>query len=88
MRNRFMLATISFLVGLGLAATISMAAGAKQYQWTGTVTDIDAKAKTMSVDKKGDIWEFSTEGLKDLKVKKGDTVTVYYVAIAKKIESK
>ena len=88
MRNRFMLATISFLVGLALAATISMAAGAKQYQWTGTVTDIDPKAKTMSVDKKGDIWEFSTEGLKDLKVKKGDTVTVYYVAIAKKIESK
>jgi hypothetical protein len=88
MRNRFMLATISFLVGLALAATISMAAGAKQYQWTGTVTDIDPKAKTMSFDKKGDIWEFSTEGLKDLKVKKGDTVTVYYVAIAKKIESK
>ena len=88
MRNRFMLATISFLVGLGLAATISMAAGAKQYQWTGTVTEIDPKAKTMSVDKGGDIWEFSTEGMKDLKVKKGDKVTVYYVAIAKKIESK
>ena len=88
MRNRFMLATISFLVGVGLAATISMAAAPKQYQWTGIVTEIDAKAKTMSVDKKGDIWEFSTEGLKDVKVKKGDTVTVYYVAIAKKIEMK
>ena len=88
MRNRFMLATISFLVGLGLAATISMAAAPKQYQWTGIVTDIDAKSKTMSVDKKGDIWEFSTEGLKDLKVKKGDTITVYYVAIAKKVEMK
>jgi hypothetical protein len=88
MRNRFMLATISFLVGVGLAATISMAAAPKQYQWTGIVTEIDAKAKTMSVDKKGDIWEFSTEGLKDVKVKKGDTITVYYVAIAKKIEMK
>ena len=52
------------------------------------MTDVDAKAKTMSVDKGGDIWEFSTEGVKDLKVKKGDKVTVTYVAIAKKIEMK
>jgi hypothetical protein len=88
MRNRFTLAILAVLVLVGLAATLSIAAAPKQYQWTGTVTDIDPKAKTMSVDKKGDIWEFSTEGLKDLKVKKGDTITVYYVAIAKKIEMK
>jgi len=88
MRNRFTMAILAVLVAVGLVATLSMAAGPKQYQWTGTVTDVDAKAKTMSVDKGGDIWEFSTEGMKDLKVKKGDKVTVYYVAIAKKIESK
>ena len=88
MRNRFTLAILAILVAVGLIATLSMAAGPKQYQWTGTVTEVDPKAKTMSVDKGGDIWEFSTEGMKDLKVKKGDKVTVYYVAIAKKIESK
>jgi hypothetical protein len=88
MRNRFTLAILAVLVLVGLAATLSIAAAPKQYQWTGTVTDLDPKAKTMSVDKGGDIWEFSTEGMKDLKVKKGDKVTVYYVAIAKKIEMK
>ena len=88
MRNRFTTVVLAVLVLVGLVATLSMAAGAKQYQWTGTVTEVDAKAKTMIVDKGGETWEFSTEGLKDLKVKKGDKVTVYYVAIAKKIESK
>ena len=73
---------------MGLVVTLSMAAGPKQYQWTGTVTEVDAKDKTMSVDKGGEVWQFSTEGLKDAKVKKGDKVTVYYVAIAKKIEMK
>jgi hypothetical protein len=69
-------------------ATVSIAAGPKQYQFTGAVTEIDAKAKTISVDKGGDVWEFSTDGLKDAKVKKGDKVTVYYQMVAKKIESK
>jgi len=88
MRNRVTMAVLAVLVLVGLVATLSMAAGPKQYQWTGTVTEIDAKAKTMVVDKGGETWEFSTDGLKDLKVKKGDKVTVYYVAIAKKVESK
>ena len=88
MRNRLTLAILSVLVAVGLVATLSMAAGPKQYQWTGTVTEVDPKSKTMIVDKGGETWEFSTEGLKDLKVKKGDKVTVFYVAIAKKIESK
>ena len=86
MRNRVTMAVLAVLVLVGLAATLSLAAGPKQYQWTGTVTDVDAKAKTMSVDKGGDIWDFSTEGVKDLKVKKGDKVTVYYVAIARKVD--
>jgi hypothetical protein len=71
-----------------LLATWSFAAGPRQYQWTGTVTAIDAKARTMVVDKSGDAWEFSTAGLKNLKVKKGDQVTVYYVAVARKVEAK
>ena len=88
MRNRFTMAVLAVLVLVGLVATLSMAAAPKQYQWTGTVTEVDAKTKTLIVDKGGDMWEFSTEGLKDVKVKKGDKVTVYYLAIAKKIESK
>jgi hypothetical protein len=88
MRNRVTMAVLAVLVLVGLAATLSMAAGPKQYQWTGTVTDVDPKAKTLVVDKGGEIWEFSTDGLKDVKVKKGDKVTVYYVAIAKKVETK
>ncbi len=88
MRNRFTMAVLAVLVLVGLVATLSMAAGPKQYQWTGTVTEVDAKTKTLIVDKGGDVWEFSTEGMKDVKVKKGDKVTVYYVAIAKKIEAK
>lgn len=88
MRNRVTLAVLAVLVLVGLVATLSMAAGPKQYQWTGTVTEVDAKAKTMVVDKGGETWEFSTEGVKDAKVKKGDKVTVHYVAIAKKIEAK
>jgi hypothetical protein len=79
---------LAVLVSVGLVVTLTMAAAPKQYQWTGTVTEVDPKAKTLIVDKSGETWEFSTEGLKDLKAKKGDKVTVYYVAIAKKIEMK
>jgi hypothetical protein len=88
MRTRAIVTIVAILAVIALAATWSLAAGPKQYQWTGTVTEVDAKAKTMSVDKGGDIWEFSTEGLKDLKVKKGDKVTVYYVTIARKVDAK
>jgi hypothetical protein len=88
MRNRFTMAVLAVLVSVGLVVTLSMAAGPKQYQWTGTVTELDAKEKTMSVDKAGEVWQFSTDGMKDLKVKKGDKVTVHYIAIAKKVEMK
>lgn len=88
MRNRIMIAVGAVVLLMAIVTTVSMAAGPKQYQWTGTVTEIDPKAKTMTVDKAGELWEFSTEGLKDLKVKKGDKVTVHYVSIAKKVEAK
>jgi hypothetical protein len=82
------MAVLGALMSLGVVATLSMAAGPTQYQWTGTVTEVDPKAKTMSVDKGGESWEFSTAELKNVTVKKGAKVTVYYVAVAKKIESK
>ena len=83
-----LLACLAVLLVLAVAASLTLAAGATQYQFTGTVTEVDAKGRSIKVDKGGDVWEFSTEGLKDLKVKKGDKVTVQYQMIAKKIEAK
>ena len=88
MRNRTAIVVVAVLALMAVVATLSLAAGPKQYQFTGAVTEFDAKAKTISVDKGGDIWEFSTDGMKDLKAKKGDKVTVYYTMTAKKIEMK
>ena len=88
MRSRTLVMVAAVLVALVVAAGLSLAAAPKQYQFTGAVTEFDPKAKTISVDKGGDIWEFSTNGLKDLKVKKGDKVTVYYTMVAKKLEMK
>jgi hypothetical protein len=86
MGSRFASGALAVVLALGVTVTLSIAAAPKQYQWTGTVTEVDPKAKTLVVDKAGEVWEFSTEGLKDLKAKKGDKVTVHYVAIAKRVE--
>jgi hypothetical protein len=86
MRSR---AAVLVVIVVALVAAMvgwSIAAAPKQYQFTGNVVEFDAKAKTISVDKGGDVWEFSTDGLKDLKLKKGDKVTVHYQMTAKKIE--
>jgi hypothetical protein len=88
MRNPLVLLLATLLTTVAVVVTLALAAGPKQYQWTGEVTEVDAKAKTMTVKKGDDSWEFSTEGLKDLKAKKGDRVTVFYIAIAKKVEMK
>ena len=87
MRKRIVV-VLAGLVALVGVAGLSLAAGARQYQFTGTITEFDAKAKTVSVDKAGDVWEFSTAGLKKLTVKKGEKVTVYYTMTARKIEAK
>jgi len=71
---------------LVLAGGVGYAAAAKQYQYTGTVTDVGAG--TISVDKGGEIWQFSTEGSSDIKSKKGDKVTVYYKMVVQKIDAK
>ncbi|WP_394827686.1 hypothetical protein [Pendulispora albinea] len=73
-------------LSLVLAAGAGYAAAAKQYQYTGTVTEVGSG--TISVDKGGEIWQFSTEGSKDLKAKKGDKVTVYYKMVVQKIDTK
>lgn len=88
MRNPLFALVVSVVTLIAVVVGVSIAAGPKQYQFTGEVKQVDAAAKTISVDKAGDIWEFSTDGLKDLKVKKGDRVTVYYTMSAKKIEGK
>jgi hypothetical protein len=89
MRDRVVVtAVMAGLVGTALAGSLSMTARPKQYQWTGTVTAIDAEGKAMSVEKEGDVWEFSLQGLPDVRAKKGDKVTVHYVTIAKKVEAK
>ena len=87
MRKRIAVGLAGLVALVGVAG-LSLAAGARQYQFTGTITELDAKAKTVSVDKAGDVWEFSTEGLKELKVKRGEKVTVYYTMTARKIEPK
>jgi len=76
------------LVATALVGRLSMAARPKQYQWPGTVTAIDAEGRAMSVEKEGDVWEFSIRGLPDVKARKGDKVTVHYVTIAKKVEAR
>jgi hypothetical protein len=87
MRSRALIAGVVLLALVVAVASLSTAAG-KQYQFTGTVTEVDAKAKTISVDKGGEVWEFGTDGLKDVKLKKGDKVTIFYQMIAKKVEAK
>src|SRR5262249_6339967 len=85
MRSRFVLVAIALAL-VGAMVGWSIAATPKQYQFTGNIVELDAKAKTISVDKNGDVWEFSMDGLKDLKAKKGDKVTVFYQMTAKKVE--
>jgi hypothetical protein len=82
------LVVVAVVAALAFAAGLSLAAAPKQYQFTGTVVEVDAKANMISVDKGGDVWDFSTTGLKDPKLKKGDKVTVHYQMVAKKIEGK
>jgi hypothetical protein len=79
------LAVVAILAGW---AGWSLAAAAKSYQFTGVVTEVDAKERTITVDKGGDAWQFTVEDRKDLKVKKGDRVTVHYTMTAKRIEPK
>jgi hypothetical protein len=87
MRKSLLLALIAAVTAVAFVAGWSTAA-VKQYQFTGEVSEVDAKAKTIAVKKGDETWEFSTEGLKDLKAKKGDKLTVYYTMSAKKVEMK
>lgn len=87
MRSRAAVLAAALLAAIVAAVSGSMAAPTA-YQFTGKVMEFDAKAKTISVDKGGEVWEFSTGGLTNLRVKKGERVTVSYQMVAKKIEAK
>jgi len=90
MSKRAILGLVAVLALTAVVVGVSKAAAPKDYQFTGTVTELDAKSKTISVDKSGDVWEFSTkDAVKDLaKVKKGDKVTVRYYMVVKSVEQK
>lgn len=81
-----------FLPGLAMGAVLGAAltavAAPKTYQYTGAVTQADAKQ--INVDKGGDVWEFAIDGdtKGTLDAKKGDKVTVTYRMYATKIEKK
>jgi hypothetical protein len=83
--NRFVPGLVA---GVLLGGGVSAYAAAKTYQFTGNVTQADAKQIT--VDKNGEISEFAidsdTKGTLD--AKKGDKVTVTYRMYATKIEKK
>jgi len=79
MRNRVTMAVLAVLVLVGLAATLSMAAGPKQYQWTGTVTDVDAKAKKVTVRGEKGQMDLDIRDPEQLKlIKKGDQIQATY----------
>jgi hypothetical protein len=88
MRTQRLVVIVAIVALVAAAAGWSIAAALKQYQYTGTVTEFDGSAKILKVDKGGEIWEFSTQGLKEMKAKKGDKITVYYQMVAKKVEMK
>lgn len=81
-----------FLPGLVMGALLgggmTAYATTKTYQYTGTV--VAADAKQISVDKGGDVWDFTLDGETKgaLDTKKGDKVTVTYRMHATKIEKK
>jgi len=85
MRQRLII-VCTIIASLILAAGLGYAAAPKQYQYTGTVTDVSNGI--LSVDKAGDVWQFSTEGAKDLKAKKGDKITDYYKMVVQKVDLK
>ena len=84
--TRRLLCAALVLVALVFVVEVSHAAAVKSYQYTGTVTDV--AGGTISVDKGGEVWQFSTAAMKGVAAKKGDKVTVYYTMVAQKIEAK
>ncbi len=74
--------------GLLACAILGYAAGAKNYQVTGPITDISAD--TITVTKGSEAFQINlpkgTKGAESLK--KGDKVTVYYAMTATSVESK
>ena len=76
-------------LALALATSGLFAAGAKSYQVTGPVTDIQGDVVTIQKGPK-DLWQINlpkgTKGCEGLK--KGDKVTLYYTMTATEVEIK
>ena len=86
MSKRTVVTVLGVIVLLAALASLAYAAGAAQYQFTGTITAVDAQ--TMTVEKGKEKWNFSLEGMQGVTAKTGDKVTVYYHMVANKIEAK
>jgi len=85
MISRFAGALVLGMCLLFAAVGLSVA-GSKSLQFSGTVTAIDGKGKTITVRSGSDTRVFSTAGLSDLKAKKGDRVSVDYRLAAWKVK--
>ena len=83
---RFGSAMIIAVALLIASVTASSAADPRSLQFTGTVTAIDGKGKTITVRNGKETRVFSTEGLSGPKLKKGDRVSVDYRVVAWKIK--
>jgi hypothetical protein len=79
---------VSMFAGVFLLASVTMAAGPKDYQVTGPVLDVTDDVIT--VEKGKDKWEIGRN--KDTKIngepKKGSKVTIYYKMTATSVEVK
>ena len=78
MISRFAGALILAMFLLCAGVDVSGASDAKSLQFSGTVTAVDGKARTITVRNGNDTRVFSTDGLGNLKVKKGERVSVDY----------
>ena len=82
----------AMLIAVALLAAdvaVSSAADPRQLQFTGTVTAIDTKNRTITVRNGDDTRVFATDGLSlPNKLKKGDKVSIDYRMAAWKIKRK
>jgi hypothetical protein len=83
--GRAVLIAVALLVA---DVAVSSAADPRQLQFTGTVTTIDTKNRTITVRNGDDTRGFVTAGLDLPKLKKGDKVSVDYRMAAWKIKRK
>jgi hypothetical protein len=87
-RARFGSVVVAAVALLIMGATGSSAADPRHLHFTGTVTAVDTRAKTITVRNGKDTRVFATDGLNVPKLRKGDWVSVDYRVAAWKIKRK